>query len=761
MSSLGRLQCSVFFVVLLGVILTSLFLQLPRVEANPTGGQVVGGSADIVSTSSTRLDIIQHSDRAIIDWTGFSINQNEHTHFQQPSSQAIALNRVTGGNPSLIFGQLSATGRLVLVNPNGILFGPGSHVDVAGLVATTSDIHNSDFMNGRLDFFLPSPTNAGVVNQGDITVQEGGLVAFVAPWVENSGTIQARLGRVSLVSGNTYTLDLYGDQLIQLAVDDAVVGELVDLNGHTPLTLVRNSGKIVAEGGIVHLSVSSAQTALDKVLNMDGIIEAQSVEERNGVIVLHGGDYGIVEVAGLLDASGRDSGETGGEVLILGERVGLFASLSEEPTKIDVSGDSGGGTVLVGGNFQGKGPETNAKATVVAADVEIHADAVTEGDGGTVIVWADETTKFYGSISAQGGSQSGNGGFVETSGKEYLEVIGGQVDASATNGVAGEWLLDPRDVDIRNLASSNGTFDSGSPNIFTPSGDSAVADRNTIQASLNGGTNVTITTGATGVQNGDITVTDSITTSTGSPATLTLSAARNIVVNELISTTGSALDVSLTATAGSVTFGGGNAGITTKNGDVTVVAGTTVDLKDVDAGNGDLTVTANGGDITDSGTLTIGGNATLFASGGDIVLNEVANNFGTVTITGADNVTLVDTSGIILGAFTVNAALNVTAGGNISDSGALAVTGTTTLAAGASNITLNSAGNNFTGAVSVTNANNVTLVDVNAIDLSTSTVSGFLNVTAGGVISDSGNVSVTGLTTLAAGAGNNITLDRA
>ena len=177
LSSFRRSRFFVSSSVWLGVILTSLILYLPRVEANPTGGQVVEGSADIVSTSSTRLDILQYSDRAIIDWTGFSISQNERTDFQQPSSQAIALNRVTGGNPSLIFGQLSATGRLVLVNPNGILFGPGSQVDVAGLVATTSDIHNSDFMNGRLDFSLPSPTNAGVVNQGEITVQEGGLVA--------------------------------------------------------------------------------------------------------------------------------------------------------------------------------------------------------------------------------------------------------------------------------------------------------------------------------------------------------------------------------------------------------------------------------------------------------------------------------------------------------------------------------------------------------------------------------------------------------
>lgn len=729
--------------------------------ANPKGGVLVEGSATITQTSATRLDINQSSDLAVWDWQSFSIANDEHTHFQQPSSGSISLNRVTGGDPSHIFGQLTSNGRIFLVNPNGILFGPGSRVDVAGLLATTSNITNSDFMAGRFEFSAPLNTNAGIVNFGEITVEEGGLVALVAPWVENSGIITARLGSVSLVSGNNYTLDLYGDQLIQLAIDDTVLGEVIGMEGESLQALVTNSGTITADGGRVYISVATAQNGLDTVINMDSIIQAQSIQEHNGEIILNGGEAGIVEVAGLIDASGYDKGESGGQIVILGEKVGLFAYNAEETAHIDASGDAGGGTILIGGNYQGQGPEPNAKATYVATEATIQADAVTEGDGGTVVVWADEVTKFYGSISAKGGSQSGNGGLVETSGKEHLEVIGASVDASAPNGVAGEWLLDPRNVTIQNVATSNGAFDSGSPNTFTPTGDTAVADRGTIQTSLNSGTDVTINTGASGSQNGDITVTDSITKTAGGNATLTLSAAGSIAVNELISSTNNQLGVTMTATSGSISFGGANGGITSNNGNVSMTAGTTADYKNVTTGTGTLSVTANGGNITDSGANSVGGTTTLSASGADIVLDHASNDYNTVVVSTADNVTLVDIDDIDLGTSTISSDLNVTAGGAVTDSGNLAISGRTTIAAGSGNdITLDEAGNDFADRVTITSGNNVTLRDTNGLTLSTTTVSGDFNVMANGSIVDFGDISVAGTTTLAAGAGNNITLNR-
>src|SRR5258706_8796639 len=223
--------------------------------ANPQGGTVRAGGATITTTPG-RTEINQTSDRVIIDWQGFSIGANELTRFNQPSSGSAALNRVTGGDPSKILGQLQANGKILLINPNGILFGAGSKVDVAGLVATTANIANDDFMAKRLSFSQPGNGNAAVVNRGTITVKEGGLVALVAPGVANEGVITARLGKVSLVSANRFTVDFHGDRLIQFAVDDKVTRQAVAADGTKLAAAVSNSGRIAANGGVVQMSAN-------------------------------------------------------------------------------------------------------------------------------------------------------------------------------------------------------------------------------------------------------------------------------------------------------------------------------------------------------------------------------------------------------------------------------------------------------------------------------------------------------------------------
>ncbi len=151
-------------------------------------------------------------------------------------------------------------------------------------------------------------------------------------------------------------------------------------------------------------------------------------------LALYGGD---VNSTGSLSAPG-------GTVMVLGDRIGLL-----DNAQINVSSQTGGGTVLIGGELQGKGAVPNATRTFVDAGVQIEADALTTGDGGTVIVWADEVTGFYGNISARGGSDGGNGGFVEVSGKEHLIFRGG-VDTSASQGNPGTLLLDPENITIVN-----------------------------------------------------------------------------------------------------------------------------------------------------------------------------------------------------------------------------------------------------------------------------------------------------------------------
>ncbi|MCH8313673.1 MAG: filamentous hemagglutinin N-terminal domain-containing protein, partial [Nitrospinae bacterium] len=424
-----------FMVYLLGIFPSMLY-------ALPSEGTVQAGSAAIHQTSPDTLTIQQSTHKAIIDWRSFGILSNERVDFQLPSANGITLNRVTGNQPSAIFGKLTSNGNLFLINPNGILFGAGSQIDVNGLVATTSDIRNEDFLIGNYNFNIPSNRGGIVVNRGTITAAQGGLVALVAPGVQNDGIITARLGRVNLASGNTFTLDFYGDQLINLGVSSQIVEQVTGLDGEVLTSLVSNRGKIFTDGGTVVLNVNAARDVVDQVINMSGIIQARTVEDRNGTIILRGGDAGLVDVSGTLDASGLDSGETGGTIHVFGDRIGLFGS-----ALLDVSGDTGGGTVLVGGDYQGLGAFPTADETFVGRDVSIFADAISSGHGGRSIFWSNRRMRFFGSVYARGGREWGDGGFIEVSGKEEL-FFDGWADTSAPNGLMGTLLLDPEDIII-------------------------------------------------------------------------------------------------------------------------------------------------------------------------------------------------------------------------------------------------------------------------------------------------------------------------
>ncbi|OPZ28942.1 MAG: Heme/hemopexin-binding protein precursor [Lentisphaerae bacterium ADurb.BinA184] len=374
--------------------------------ANPEGAQVVEGAAVIQATSAARLDVLQQSERAVIAWRQFSIGAGEHTHFQQPSAEAVALNRVVGRDPSAILGQLTANGRVFLVNPAGILFGSGSRVDVAGLVATAADIPNEDFMAGRYDFSRAAPPGAAVVNQGAITVGEGGAAALVAPWVRNDGAIVATLGRVALASGDTFTLDLHGDGLVQLALGPEAAARLRD----TPQG-VANEGRISAPGGTVVLSAAGAGAALDAVVSVNGVVEARNASvDRAGRIILSAA-AGTVEVGGRLDAGGA----TGGEIRVegAGVRVGESAVLA--------------------------------------------ADAAGSGDGGRIETLAAGDADVAGTLSARGGAAGGDGGDIEVCGGGTLRFTG-FADTAAPSGRIGRLRLDPDQyvIDATTVGAING-----------------------------------------------------------------------------------------------------------------------------------------------------------------------------------------------------------------------------------------------------------------------------------------------------------------
>jgi len=411
------------------------------VSGNPQDGQVVAGSATIQQTSAKRLDVIQHTPKAVINWRQFNIGAGEHTNFRQPSSSAMALNRVVGGDISRILGRLTANGQIYLINPAGVFFGRGGHVDVAALVVSTADIRAADFMSGRYDFSMAGLPNAKVVNEGQITIAEGGFAVFVAPWAKNSGVIAVRRGKVALCSGETFALDLYGDSLIQIAAAGVPSPDTSADGGG-----VTNDGRISADGGVVYLTAKGMDRALKSVVNTSGIIEAKSLRRgERGEIILEGG-VGAVEVSGRLDASG----EEGGRISVTGSRIDV-----SNGARVDASGADGGGWIAIK-SASAEGRDAELASIDVATGAHIVANSQRRGDGGNVSILSDGTTDVAGAISVRGGIEGGDGGSVEVSGWMKLNFTG-HVDASAPAGRLGSLLLDPAQytVDAANVAAIN------------------------------------------------------------------------------------------------------------------------------------------------------------------------------------------------------------------------------------------------------------------------------------------------------------------
>ncbi len=271
----------------------------------PQGEVLRDGQATVVRTSAARLDILQTSNRAVLDWQSFSIGTGGHVNFQQPSASSSILNRVVGIDPSVILGRLSANGMVFLVNPNGIVFGESARIDVGSLVASTANISTENFMAGRYLFDDVVNRHATIVNDGLISAADGGLIALIAPGVANSGTLRANLGRVVLASGNAFTLDLFGDQLIAFAVDDKVTERLTDLEGRALRAYVEHSGTIEAQS--VLITANAARAVLDNVINLSGVVRATGASQRGGEVVLYGEDVTVTRSA-VIDVSGGSGG---------------------------------------------------------------------------------------------------------------------------------------------------------------------------------------------------------------------------------------------------------------------------------------------------------------------------------------------------------------------------------------------------------------------------------------------------------------------
>lgn len=704
-------------------LIVSLFytlLALNASYANPIGGEVSSGSATISQPDANTTQINQTTDKAIINWQSFNIAPNEATHFQQPSTSSITLNRINPSQgASQIFGQLTANGRLILVNQAGIFFGPTAHVDVAGLIATTSDISDQNFLAGKYIFDKPSPYNGTVINKGTIIAAEHGLVALVGANVSNEGLIKANTGSVVLASGNKFTVDLTGDGLINFVVDEATTGAGKDENGNVMHDAVSNSGKIIANGGTITMTANTAQGVVDNVVNMSGVAVAHSVYQHNGEIIL--GGNGPVRVSGKLIASGKKSGQTGGTIKVLGKNIVL-----QSPAVLDASGDLGGGEILIGGDAHGSNPAiSNSYITLLGPGTKINADAISNGDGGKIVVWADGYTGFFGNISARGGVLGGNGGWVETSGHEGLAVSGATVDTLAPLGETGSWLLDPKNIIV--AAGGTATLTDVATFASQPSATLTI-DPATIDSASS---NVTLSANNDIIFNSDIAMTNS-------GISLTASALRTITINANISTNNG--DLNLTANLVSFNRSDRDAGL----GVLTLASGTSINT-----GTGAVNLTVDVGGTTfvgdTEGPMTLSGSIT----GGAIDLRNDENTItdtGDITAStsltlapgGASSTSTSTFSGIISGSGTLISQSNVSAlfGVGVSLTGNNTYTGATSITSGILSLVSTTALGN-TPSISVASGGGATL----DIGFSNNTLANKSNITLNG-----GNGSIGGLT---------------
>lgn len=525
--------------------------------ANPSGATLVNGNASLAQSGSTLT--ITNSPGTILNWQSFSIAGGETTRFVQQDASSAVLNRVVGQDPSAILGTLASNGRVFLINPNGVLFGQDARIDVAGLIASTLNLSDQDFLANRLNF--TGSSTAGVRNEGGIATTGGGSVYLIGSSVDNTGEIRTDGGSVVLAAGKTVRLG-----------DTASPHVLVELDADSER--VTNLGTVSAAGGEVNIYAG--------VIDQRGFVQANSVGldpagrirffarhdiglaagSQTSASGPHGGEVLIDSASGTLLIEGAVSatGATGqgGRIELTGQQVGLVGA-----THVDASGAAGGGAILVGGDYRGANDQVhNARAVYFGGDARLDANAVDSGDGGRIILWSDEATRAYGKISARGGVAAGNGGFVETSAKGYLDVTQA-ADVTAANGVGGTWLLDPGNLTVQATA---GTLDTATPNFIVVAGTSTVSNT-VINTALDAGTNVVLDTGigATG-GDGNLSVIAPITKSSGAQATLTMIADNNIVVTVPITdTNGTGLNVSMTAARTTPTgtiqlFGGLNTG---------------------------------------------------------------------------------------------------------------------------------------------------------------------------------------------------------
>jgi filamentous hemagglutinin family protein len=476
-------QFSILTCLWLGVLSSSVQAQsiLPASDGTGTRIHQTGNTVVIDGGTQVKTNLFHSFQR-------FGLNTGELASFStNPSIQNI-LGRVTGGEASLINGLIQVTGgnsNLYLMNPAGILFGQGARLDVPGsFMATTataialgnhwfSAIGNNDYATlvgtpTSLAFMTPQP--GVIVNAGELTVGQGQSLLLVGGTVVNTGILSAPGGKITIAA-------IPGETFVRLTPEHSLLSLEIPGTELSPSSYPS-----------IPPTLPFTPLTLPQLLTGSYASHATSITVDNGVVRLTGSGVAIPDsaavaiAAGQLSTANSQASTSTPQITILGKTIGVIGAT------LDASGIDGGGIVRIGGDFQGGRGDgemgemgrqgnsptlstpsplhasLNASRTVIDSTSTIRADALTQGDGGQVILWADQTTGFYGNISARGGVKAGNGGLVEVSGKQQL-IFRGSVDTNAPGGKAGTLLLDPV-----NIAIADGTFDSAADGTGTFAG---------------------------------------------------------------------------------------------------------------------------------------------------------------------------------------------------------------------------------------------------------------------------------------------------
>jgi len=542
---------------------------------------VILAEAVTFASSANKMEITA-ANGAIINWGDFSIGASEEVHFFQPSNTATVLNRVVSSTPSQIHGLLQANGNVILINPNGIIFGEDAIINTASLVASTFDVLNEPFQTNRKLQFSGASSYGVIDCEGTFTAQ-GDFVAVGHAVTANAGSVEVSNGDIALFGLGALELSPTGSNVFFHKISD--------------------------QG--LEYSIQSNQALLDT-----------HYQDPN---------LGSVVLGNNLEAIGGDNPA----VYTLGSLIFLT-----DPSSITARGNVDGGSVFIGG-----APANNAtfpsKAlyTLMSNESSIDVSAENRGHGGNAYLWAEKSTQFYGDISANGGLNRGDGGFIEVSGVEHLE-FNGTVHTDAPFGSPGELLIDPTNVTI-GLANSNVTLTLGNYNY---TGTPAVIGAAALVVAL-AGTNVTIDTAATVDQGqvGNITVSAPVVWP--GARTLNLIANQDILFQATVENTGAgglnvtaARDVLVDALGATVSVAVG-----ARNAPINVTAGRDLLVRGGVAAGGiaRFAVIGTAAPVVNAGAITINVGRNALVQGGTGAVALAAPNSAFALIGGFTNSTRV------------------------------------------------------------------------------------------------------------------------